>query len=274
MTHDFGRTWSNVSSTLPSYGNVQVVREDARNRNLLYAGTEFGLFISLDAGKTWEKFMNNYPTVRTDDILIHPRDGDLIAATHGRSIWIADDITPLQQWNDQVAASDATLFDVRRAVAYASDIRLDVSTGGEKQFEGENPLRGTSINFYVKSAGDAKVAISDQNGRPVCESSVKAVAGINRVQWTLVAPLLNAAPGGGRGGRGGGGGGAAPPAGAAPSAPPATPSNAGSCTGTVGGRGGGGGGATPGSYVVKLTVNGREYMKPVSVLEDKWMTER
>ena len=67
--------------------------------------------------------MNNYPTVRTDDILIHPRDGDLIAATHGRSIWIADDITPLQQWSEQVAASDATLFDVRPAVAYLSDIR-------------------------------------------------------------------------------------------------------------------------------------------------------
>ena len=76
---------------------MQVVREDPKNRDLLYAGTEFGLFISLDGGRNWERFMNNYPTVRTDDILIHPRDGDLIVATHGRSIWIADDITPLQQ---------------------------------------------------------------------------------------------------------------------------------------------------------------------------------
>ena len=270
VTHDYGRTWANVSGTLPSYGNVQVVREDPKNRNLVYAGTEFGLFISLDAGKTWEKFMNNYPTVRTDDILIHPRDGDLIAATHGRSIWIADDIGPLQQWNDQVAASDATLFDVRPAVAYMSDIRLDVSTGGEKQFEGENPARGTPIQFYVKSAGDAKVSISDLNGRTLCESSVKAVAGINRVQWTLVAPLLNAAPGGG--GRGGRGGGAAPDSSAGRGGAPNAA--AGSCTGATGGRGGGGAAAGPGSYVVKLTVNGRDYAKPVSVLEDKWMTER
>jgi len=272
VTRDYGRTWSNISSTLPSYGNLQVVREDPKNRNLLYAGTEFGLFISLDAGKTWEKFMNNYPTVRTDDILIHPRDGDLIAATHGRSIWIADDITPLQQWNEQVAASDATLFDIRPAVAYGSDIRLDVSTGGEKQFEGENPLRGASINFYVKSPSDARIAISDQNGRAVCESTVKAVAGINRVQWTLAAPLLTAPAGGGRGGRGGGGGAPTDSAGGRASAP----STAGSCTGTVGGRGGGGGGggAAPGSYVVKLTVNGRDYAKPVSVLQDKWMSER
>jgi hypothetical protein len=275
VTRDYGQTWTNLSSTLPPYGNLQVVREDPKNRNLLYAGTEFGLFISLDAGKTWEKFMNNYPTVRTDDILIHPRDGDLIAATHGRSIWIADDITPLQQWNSQVAASDATLFDVRPAVAYLSDIRLDVSTGGEKQFEGENPQRGTAIQFYVKSAGDAKITISDQTGRAVCENTVKAVAGINRVQWTLVAPLLTAPAGGGRGGRGGGG--APPAAGETPIAPPpaaAANPNAGSCSGATGGRGGGGQAAVPGSYVVKLTVNGRDYVKPVAVLEDKWMTER
>ena len=279
VTRDYGRTWTNVGSTLPSYGNVQVVREDPKNRNLLYAGTEFGLFISLDAGRTWEKFMNNYPTVRTDDILIHPRDGDVIAATHGRSIWIADDITPLQQWNEQVAASDATLFDVRPAVAYLSDIRLDVSTGGEKQFEGENPARGTAIQFYMKAAGDAKVAISDQSGRAVCESNVKAVAGINRVQWTLVAPLLNAAPGGGRGV-------AAAAAGAVvrrlvarrltPAARLALPHplQREVAPATTGGRGGGGSVAAPGSYVVKLTVNGRDYTKPVTVLEDKWMTER
>jgi hypothetical protein len=217
--------------------------------------------------------MNNYPTVRTDDILIHPRDGDVIAATHGRSIWIADDIGPLQQWNEQVAASDATLFDVRPAVAYMSDIRLDVSTGGEKQFEGENPARGTAIQFYLKTPGDAKVTISDQSGRAVCESSVKAVAGINRVQWTLVAPLLNAGVGGGRGGRGGGpgGGGAADSTGGRAGTPNIT---AGSCTGAPGGRGGGGAAVAPGSYVVKLTVNGRDYTKPVAVLEDKWMTER
>ena len=127
----------------------------------------------------------------------------------------------------------------------------------------------SAIQFYVKSAGDAKIAISDQSGRAVCESNVKAVAGINRVQWTLVAPLLAAAPGGGRGGRGG----AAPVTGDAPLTPPANP-NAGSCSGTTGGRGGGGAAATPGSYVVKLTVNGRDYVKPVAVLEDKWMTER
>jgi photosystem II stability/assembly factor-like uncharacterized protein len=285
VTRDYGRTWTNLSASLPQYGNVQVVREDPKNRDLLYVGTEFGLFISLDGGRNWEKFMNNYPTVRTDDILIHPRDGDLIAATHGRSIWIADDITPLQQWNAQVASADATLFDVRPAVAYLSDIRLDVSTGGEKQFEGENPQRGTAIQFHIKAGvtGDAKVTIADPSGRSLCETTLKAAPGIHRVQWTLVTPMANMA-GAGRGGRGGGAGGG-PPAGAAPAAgaaPPAAatpaPQGAGpapnvSCTGATGGRGGAAG-AAPGSYIAKLSVGGKEYVKPVAVLEDRWMTER
>ena len=281
-TRDYGATWTNVGSGLPASGNVQVVKEDPKNRNLLYAGTEFGLYISLDAGKTWEKFMTGYPTVRTDDILIHPRDGDLIAATHGRSIWIADDITPLQQLTPAVMAADATLFDVRPAVAYAADIKTDISAGGQRQFEGENPARGTGIHFYLKAGvtGDAKISISDATGRSVCETTVKAAAGIHRVQWTLVAPLLTAG-GGGRGGRGGGAGG--PPgaggagggAGAPPAQVPAANPDAGSCSGATGGRGGGGGsGAGPGSYIVKLTVGGKEYVKPVTVLEDKWLNER
>jgi hypothetical protein len=252
-----------------------LIREDPKNPDLLYAGTEFGLYITLDRGKKWEKFMNNYPTVRTDDILIHPRDGDLIAASHGRSIWIADDITPLQQWNPQVAASDVTLFDVRPAVAYHSDIRLDVATGGEKEFEGENPLRGTAIQFYLRSPADVKVAIATQAGRAVCQDNIKASAGINRVQWTLVAPLLTQATAGG-GGRGGGpgggrGGAPAPTGGTTPAASARTTT----CSTPTNGRGGGGGtGAGPGSYVVTLTVNGREYTKPIAVLEDVWMSER
>jgi photosystem II stability/assembly factor-like uncharacterized protein len=269
VTRDYGRTWTKITNGLPAYGNLQVVREDPKNPNLLYAGTEFGLFISLDGGQNWERFMNNYPTVRTDDIHIHPRDGDLIAATHGRSIWIADDITPLQQLTPAVRSAPAHLFDVRPAVAYLSDIRLDVSTGGEKQFEGENPERGTAIQFHIGAGvtGDARVTISDPTGRALCETTMPARPGIHRVQWTLVTPML--AAGAGRGGRAGGGGAGAPatpaPAGAGP------PPNVG-CSVAAGGRGGGGGGAQPGSYVAKLSVGGRDYVKPVTVLEDRWMT--
>ena len=267
VTHDFGKTWASASGNLPSYGNVQVVREDPKNRSLLYAGTEFGLFISLDAGKTWEKFMTGYPAVRTDDILVHPRDGDVIVASHGRSLFIADDITALQQLTPAAVAQDVVLFDVRAAIAYQNDYRLDEYVGGYKQFEGENAPRGTAIQFYLKSAapGEAKVSILDGAGHALCESNVPASAGIHRVQWTLVSPM---AAGGGRGGRGGGAAGGAGGAGAPP-APDVSCSGGGG-----GGRGAGGGTATPGSYTIKLTVGGRDYTKPVQVLEDRWVRER
>ena len=96
-TTDYGKTWVNVASNLPAKGNINALREDYDNPNLLFVGTEFGLYVTLDGGKEWKKFMTNLPSVRVDDILIHPRDRDLIVATHGRSIWIADDITPLEQ---------------------------------------------------------------------------------------------------------------------------------------------------------------------------------
>ncbi|MEO6876862.1 MAG: hypothetical protein ABI205_00170, partial [Gemmatimonadaceae bacterium] len=266
VTHDYGKTFQNISATLPPFGNVQVVREDPRNKELLYAGTDLGMFISLDAGAHWQTFMNNYPTVRTDDILIHPRDGDLIVASHGRSLWIADDITALQQFTPAVAAQDVALFDVRPVIAYLFDIRTDADVGGDKKFEGENPARGTAISYYLKApvSGGVTLSILDGAGRTICSSTGPSGAGIHRVQWTLVSPLI-AAAGTGRGG-------------------------AGATAGSVGGGAGGAGGAPDtscgsvgrgsaatikaGMYTAKLTVGGRDYLKPVQVLEDSWMGER
>jgi hypothetical protein len=268
VTHDYGKTFQSVSASLPRYGSVQVVREDPKNSRLLYAGTEFGLFISLDAGEHWEKFMTNYPTVRTDDILVHPRDGDLIVATHGRSIWIADDVTPLQQLTAAVAAQDAVLFDVRPAVAYLFDYRTDADVGGDKRFEGQNPARGTAISYYLKnSAGDVKISIVDPTGRTICTSTGPSSAGIHRVQWTLVSPMISASASAstGRGGAGAGGG-------ANTGAPAAAPDM--TCA-AGGGRGAANAVAVaPGVYTAKLTVGGRELTKPVTVLQDTWMFER
>jgi photosystem II stability/assembly factor-like uncharacterized protein len=243
VTHDFGKSFQSVAGNLPQYGNVQVIREDPKNKDLLYVGTEFGLFVSLDGGKSWQKFMNNYPTVRTDDILIHPRDNDLIVATHGRSVWIADDITPLQQLTPAVRDSDATLFDIRPAVAWLNDQQNNQQVGGQKVFVGENAPRGAAINYYLKAnAGDVKISIADVNGRTIRTLEAPKTAGINRVMWNL-APQP---PQGQQGGGGGGGG---------------------------GGRGGAGA-VEPGTYIVTLEVGGKKLTKPLQVLQDRWLNER
>jgi photosystem II stability/assembly factor-like uncharacterized protein len=245
VTHDYGAHWQSLTSNLPAYGNVQVVREDPKNRDLLYVGSEFGLYISTNAGREWKRFMSDLPTVRVDDILVHPRDGDLIVATHGRSVFIADDITPLQQLTPAVLGQDAVLFDIRPAVAYLTDVTLTQQIGGQKVFVGENAARGTAISYYLKApaSGDVKVAIADASGRVVRTLDGTKTAGLNRVMWNL-------APTGRPGGVGGGGG------------------------------GGGGGGfgnvpsVEPGTYTVTVTVDGRTLSKPLVVLEDKWMGER
>ncbi len=267
VTRDYGQNFQPVMGNLPASGNVQVVREDPRNRDLLFAGTEFGLFVTLDGGRSWERFMNNFPTVRTDDILVHPREGDLIVATHGRSLWIADDITPLEQFTPAVAAQDVVLFEVRPAVAWLFDLRTDQDVGGDKRFEGENPARGTAISYYLKSpaSGAVTVSILDAAGKTLCTSTGATTAGIHRVQWTLVAPLLAGAGGGGRGAGAGGGGGGGGGRGGAPDP---------SCSGSSGRGGAAGNAVTPGTYLVKLTVGGREFTQTVQVLEDQWMFER
>ena len=230
-----------MSGNLPAFGNVQVVREDPKNRNLLYAGTEFGLFLSLDGGKEWKKFMNNYPTVRTDDILVHPRDNDLIVATHGRSIWIADDITPLQQLTADVQGQDAFLFDVRPALAYLNDQQHGQQVGGQKHFVGENAPRGAAINYYLKSAasGDVKITVADFAGKVIRNLDGSKTAGINRVMWNLSPNPLPGQQGGGGGG-----------------------------------RGGFGAAVEPGTYVVTLSMGGKTYTKPITVVQDRWLGER
>src|SRR5262249_28791992 len=133
VTRDYGATWMSIVNNLPAVGNVNVIREDPKNKDLLYAGTEFGLYVSLDGGKTWKEFMSGMPRVRIDDILVHPRDNDLVVGTHGRGIYILDDITALQQLG-KTPNSDVVLFDVRPGVIWFNDVRLSRYTGGSKWF--------------------------------------------------------------------------------------------------------------------------------------------
>src|SRR4030095_15255541 len=110
-----------------------------------YLGTEYAFYLSLNGGKEWKRFMNGMPTVRIDDILVHPRENDLIVGTHGRSIYIMDDITALQQVSDTTTSSDATLLDIRPAVAWVSDIQKAITAEGAKFFRAQNPSQGSAI---------------------------------------------------------------------------------------------------------------------------------
>ena len=156
-TTDYGKTWTNVTSDLPKNGNVNALREDMENPNLLFAGTEFGLYVTLDGGKAWKKFMTGLPSVRVDDILIHPRDRDLIVATHGRSIWIADDITPLEHICNNRTQPQVTLLDPRPAVLWKNDVQAQRHTAN-REFVGKNPPGGTAIAVMSKTdAGAGKL---------------------------------------------------------------------------------------------------------------------
>ena len=161
-------------------------------------------YISLNGGKEWKKFMTGLPYVRIDDILVHPRDNDLIIGTHGRSIWIIDDITALQQLTDQAAASDAVLMDIRPGIAWAQDIQKTITVEGAKIWRGQKSPAGTAISYWLKTPaqGDVKIVISDVMGREIRTIEGPKDAGLQRVQWNLG---LN--PPVGRGGRGAGGGG-------------------------------------------------------------------
>ena len=245
VTRDYGATWTSLAGTLPASGNVNTVRQDPRNRNLLYVGTEFAFFVSLDDGTTWQRFMTNLPVTRFDDVVVHPRDNDLVLATHGRSIWIMDDVTPLQQLTPEVLAADAHLFTPRSAVRWRNDPTRSRSVTGAKNFTGENAPDGTAISYYLKAAasGDVTITITSvASGEVFRNLEGTGTQGLNRVGWNLRG---NPPPR--REGQGGGGGGGGQQQGPW---------------------------AEPGLYRVTLTVNGADHTQMVEVEEDRWLTDR
>jgi hypothetical protein len=277
-TTDYGATWKAISSNLPAVGNVNSIRQDPVNRNLLFAPTETGFYISLNDGQSWSRFMPNLPVGRMDEVMVHPREHDLILSAHGYSVWIMDDITTLEQMAPPAASQDTTLFKVRDAVAWRNDARRTTEVPGNKFWEGESAPRGTAIAYFLKAAAnDVKVTITNTaSGQAVRTCVGPKEAGLNRFQWTLGGDQ----PAGGGGGRGGGGGGAAAaaPAPAAPTGPsPCVADNAGGGGrgGGGGGRGGGGGGIGPGVYRVTVAVDGKEIgSQTFKILEDIWMDEK
>jgi len=282
VSTDFGESWKSLKSDLPAGVTCRVIREHTRNQNLLFLGTEFGAYASLDRGGHWTRLKGNLPLVRVDDIQIHPRDNDLVLGTHGRSVWVLDNITALEKMSDAVMSSDVAVFDIPAA----TEFRLYNRKGnvGHKWFTAPNPPNGAMIDYYLKTKpeGNVRITISDASGKVVRELSGTKEAGVNRAVWDLRMGAPGQALGGGRGAGGGGGGGrgggAGRPAGqqAGQQPAPAEPvAAAGETPQQPGGGGGGGfgGGArgprvAPGDYTVKVSVSGKEATAIVRVQED------
>ena len=163
-----------------------MIEEDPKNPILLYVGSEFGLFASIDRGSTWTRW-KNLPTVAIYDLVVHPRDNNLVLATHGRSFIVYDDISPLQQLNDAVLASSSHLFDMRPGTQFIPN-----ENGwflGGRSYRAENPELGTYVHYHLKApvSDDVEITIRDAAGTVVRELKGPKVAGIHRVVWDLRA---------------------------------------------------------------------------------------
>src|SRR5581483_4043837 len=182
---DSGRTWVALAGALPPDGPVHVVRADPVNRQLLYAGTEYGLFLSLDGGVRWER-EPHLPTVPVHDLVVHPRDGELVIGTHGRGIYVLD-IRPLQQATGKVLDGPGYLFEIPTAQAYRVRQRRSL---GSKAFAGQNPPYGAGIYIYLREppAQAPVVAIREDAGRKLVEVQGERRAGLQRLLWPLNQP--------------------------------------------------------------------------------------
>ncbi len=192
-TTDYGRTWQNITANLPAGYSVYVVREDPVNPNLLFVGTEQGVFVCLNGRApadrvVWHPLRAGLPTVAVYDLVIHPREGDLIAATHGRSLWILDDLSALRQMSAEIAAKPLHIFTNRRATDW-----LQINTGRKQpafEFRGENPYHGALIDFYAGQglADSVTIRVANQAGDQQQQWRMAVHTGINRAYWGLSMP--------------------------------------------------------------------------------------
>jgi hypothetical protein len=215
---------------------------------VLYAGTEFGAWASVNGGKSWTKINGNLPTVAVHEFAQHPITGELIAATHGRSIWIVD-CTPIRQMSASVIKEKAHLYTPALAIRWRVEQNRSMFNGAERKFVGQNPPRGAQVYYSLaQKAQKVELKVVDFAGQTVRQLEAKSDPGLHKAVWDL-ARLPNVRPSGGGpgGGRFGGGGGG-------------------------GGRGfgglGGGPQAQPGAYRVVLVVDGQELSQPVRVEAD------
>ena len=205
-SNDYGATWRSIASGLPTGEVVRTLTEDLKNPDVLYVGTERGLFVTTDRGTSWVRIRANLPTVPVYEITVHPRDNDLILATHGRSIWVLDDLSPIQD-HAKAAAASAHLFTPGGAVQRNPSSERMREFEGDQRFLGVNPPDGAAITYRLAGAAkDLSLIITDAAGKSVRQLKGDAVkgksaAGLNTAVWDLrVEPLPRP-----RGQEGGGG---------------------------------------------------------------------
>ncbi len=199
LTRDFGKSWSPLVTPQDAKsvrGYAHVIKEDTVDKSLLFLGTEFGLWISVDGGSHWGQFKGgDIPAVAVRDLAVQPRDSDLVLATHGRGIWIVDDITPLRHLTPQLLAQDMALVSARPVQQ-----RIEANGGwanGAAAFVGDNPMAGAVITYYQRTRhlfGKLKIEVLDSGGHVVDELPASMRRGLNRVLWTMHLPAPHVPP--------------------------------------------------------------------------------
>ena len=198
VSEDYGTTWKSISENLPATaGSTRTIAEDLEDQNILYIGAEFGAWVSIDRGETWTEF-GGLPTVAVHALAQHPTAGEIVAGTHGRSLWIAD-VTALRQMSKATPSEAQKLFRPNDAIVW----RGQPSTGMARGFMGENPPNGARITYSIgaERVGEVTIRIENLAGETLATIEGKTELGLHEAMWNLRRD-----PRRGRGGQGGPGG--------------------------------------------------------------------
>ena len=204
-SNDFGHTWRSIRSNIP-WGSTRCLREDISNANMLYAGMEFALWLSMDRGANWTKMNTNLPTVAIHEIAQHPTNGEIVAATHGRSLW-ACDVSGLRQLKLENLSAQVALFKPEEVVRWRSEPSRGLTN---RRYSGENPANGAQLWYALPTKAErVSLRIEDIEGKLVRELRGETAAGLHRINWDL-GQQVAAAPRSGAPGAGGPAGGEGP----------------------------------------------------------------
>ena len=203
-THDYGKTWARITTGIPGDDFTRTIREDPQQRGLLFAGTETGAYVSFDDGANWQSLRLNLPATPVHDLMV--KNGDLLAATHGRSFWILDNVALLHQFAPATFSTPTHLFAPRAAVRFRANAEL-ADQGAAAGNEGRNPPNGVVVQWYTKEAPQGEVTLTflDPRGQEIrtfsstatgpLASRVPTRAGANRFVWDMRYPWANISAG-------------------------------------------------------------------------------